>query len=29
VLLQTVFADFLQEAEEIQNQLNAIISMFM
>ena len=29
VLLQTVFADFLQEAEEIQNQLNAIISIFM
>lgn len=29
VLLQTVFADFLEEAEEIQNQLNAIISLFM
>lgn len=29
VLLQTVFADFLEDAEEIQNQLNAIISLFM
>lgn len=29
VLIQTVFADFLKEAEGIQNQLNAIISLFM
>lgn len=29
VLLQTVFADFLEEAEEIQNQLGAILSLFM
>lgn len=29
VLLQTVFADFLEEADEIQNQFNAILSLFM
>ncbi|CAD2081622.1 CAAX amino protease [Jeotgalicoccus coquinae] len=29
VLLQTVFADFLEETEQIQNQLNAVISLFM
>jgi len=29
VLIQTVFADFLEEAEQMQNQLNAIISLFM
>lgn len=29
VLLQTVFADFLEETEQIQNQLNAVISLFL